>query len=285
MRTLLALVLGVLVASQAAAETPGGFVDGFNTARQERALPALIHEPRLALAAQWLAEDAARGRSLDVTRRNFCQRVETAGFPCVSVLQLVTRTPAPTDVAARSFFDDPRTAPAAATTQFRHFGVGEAPVPSTGYGPSRFWVVLIGDPPMPADPGWRESVLRQVNAFRARYGLRPLRLNPQLNRAAQTHADDMATRDFVAHVTPDGRGPGERAASAGYRWSVILENLAAGQPTPQEAVQGWIESDGHRRAMLDRRITEAGIGYRFLPDDKGRVRSFHYWALSMATPQ
>ena len=100
--------------------------------------------------------------------------------------------------------------------------------------------------------------------------------NPRLNAAAQPHAEDMAERDYIAHISPDGGTPGERATVSEYRWSRFLENVAAGQPTPTEAVEVWKASPGHRRAMLDPKIRERRIGFAFLPQGDGRVRASHY---------
>ena len=86
----------------------------------------------------------------------------------------------------------------------------------------------------------------------------------------------MAERDYIAHISPDGGTPGERATVIAYRWSRLLENAAAGQPTPTEAVEVWKISPGHRRAMLDPEFWELGIGFAFLPQGDGRVRASHY---------
>src|SRR3546814_15125166 len=71
----------------------------------------------------------------------------------------------------------------------------------------------------------------------------------------------MARRGYFSHVAPDGSNVGHRAQRAGYDWKRMLENIAAGQPTADEAVEGWIPSDSHRRAMLEPTVTEAGVGY------------------------
>lgn len=144
-----------------------------------------------------------------------------------------------------------------------------------------YWAIVLAQPTRKVAADWRRAVLRLVNRFRARYRLKALTLNAPLNRAAQAHADDMAARDYFAHVTPDGRSVGDRATRAGYRWRTVLENIAAGQDAPSEVVAGWIGSPSHRRAMLARDIDDAGIGYRFLARDGGRTRQNHYWTLKM----
>lgn len=251
-----------------------------NDIRNKRALSSLIVDPRLAKAARRLARKASENSR----RIRVCETVEDAGFPCrsIEVLNLVDQRAA--SEVALSLFDDPEFRPTLASRKWRYTGIGVHSVNDSQYGKVDYWVVLFGNPPKPATRYWRREILKEVNRFRATHGLRPLKLTPLLNEAAQRHADDMAYRDYFAHEAPNGTGPGDRAAAVGYRFRTVLENLAAGQETPRAAVEGWKNSPGHRRAMLDRRITEAGIGYRFLSSDRGKVRSFHYWAMSMALP-
>ncbi|RED54211.1 uncharacterized protein YkwD [Aestuariispira insulae] len=147
------------------------------------------------------------------------------------------------------------------------------------------WVVIAAQHDTMADAGWREGIVKYVNLFRRQHGLPPLTINPVLNRAAQYHADDMAVKDYFDHTSPLGTGPGERAKSFNYRFYMVSENLAGGARDPRETVEQWKASkDGHREAMLDKRVSEIGVGYRYLPDDRGRVRLSHYWAITMGQP-
>jgi uncharacterized protein YkwD len=67
-------------------------------------------------------------------------------------------------------------------------------------------------------------------------------------------------RDYFSHTSPDGQGPGDRAAAAGYpRWSG--ENIAAGYPTPAAVVEGWMNSAGHRANILNCQSKATGVGY------------------------
>ena len=280
-RVCLAVMLGFAPAVSAQERPERDMIQSINEMRGKRALSPLIVDPRLAKAAQRLARNAAERRR----GATLCQAVEDAGFPCASIGSLTSVAQDPVPMVASSFFTDGETRPIVATQELRYAGVGRHSVEDPRFGDLDYWVVLLGNPPKPATRNWRREVLKEVNRFRATHGLRPLRLAPLLNEAAQRHADDMAYRDYFAHEAPNGTGPGDRAASAGYRFQTVLENLAAGQQTPREAVEGWKNSPGHRRAMLNRKVTEAGIGYRFLSTDRGRVRSFHYWAMSMALPR
>jgi uncharacterized protein YkwD len=139
-------------------------------------------------------------------------------------------------------------------------------------------------PPVVAQPGIAGRMLTRINEYRRRAGLGPLSLNAALDRAAGAHAADMAAKDYFAHEAPDGSDFARRAGRAGYRWRVIGENIAAGLTTPEATVDGWMDSDGHRRNMLSDRFTEIGVGHVFLSPDPGKVNYGHYWVLMLGTP-
>jgi uncharacterized protein YkwD len=109
----------------------------------------------------------------------------------------------------------------------------------------------------------REAILCLLNAERAKQGLQPLRRNALLELASQRHSQDMADQDFFAHVTPGGADPGDRVRSTGYGLPWVGENLLWGieaDATPVKALEGWMNSPGHRAAILDANFTEVGVG-------------------------
>ncbi|MFD6247643.1 CAP domain-containing protein [Streptomyces roseolus] len=105
-----------------------------------------------------------------------------------------------------------------------------------------------------------DQVLSLVNAERAKAGCGPLTANATLARAAQAHSDDMAARDFFDHTNPDGAGPGDRVTAAGYPWSTYGENIAMGQRTPEQVMEAWMNSPGHRANILNCDFKELGVG-------------------------
>ncbi|MFI9291606.1 CAP domain-containing protein [Streptomyces gardneri] len=105
-----------------------------------------------------------------------------------------------------------------------------------------------------------EQVIALVNAERAKAGCGALSANATLTKAAQGHSDDMAARDYFDHTNPDGDGPGERVTAAGYPWSTYGENIAMGQSTPEQVMEGWMNSPGHRANILNCDFKEIGIG-------------------------
>ncbi|MCV3216720.1 CAP domain-containing protein [Plectonema radiosum NIES-515] len=120
-------------------------------------------------------------------------------------------------------------------------------------------------------------VLELTNAQRLQAGLQPLTLNSKLNNSAQAHSEDMALHDFFNHKGSNGSSMGDRAKASGYQFSRLGENIAAGYATPEDVVQGWLNSPGHRANILNPSYREIGIGYYYLANDTGNVNQNYYW--------
>lgn len=106
----------------------------------------------------------------------------------------------------------------------------------------------------------RRQILDAVNAARREQRLRPLTLEPRLNAAAQRHAEDMRDRRFYGHQTPEGTQPRRRVENAGYLHQAVGENIAEGQFTVAEVMDGWLKSPGHRKNILEPRFIHLGVG-------------------------
>jgi hypothetical protein len=105
------------------------------------------------------------------------------------------------------------------------------------------------------------EVISLTNARRAEGGCGPVAAQGELARAAQGHADDMAANDYFDHQSQDGRSPGDRAAAQGYTGNGWGENIAQGQQTPADVVEGWMNSEGHRANIMNCDWTSIGVGY------------------------
>lgn len=107
-----------------------------------------------------------------------------------------------------------------------------------------------------------QDVLKLVNQERTQRGLTPLALSEKLDTAADRHSQDMLAKNYFDHTGKDGSNPGQRIEKAGYteanRWG---ENIAMNQQTPEEVVQDWMESPGHRENILNGGFTHMGLGY------------------------
>jgi uncharacterized protein YkwD len=103
-----------------------------------------------------------------------------------------------------------------------------------------------------------DAVFCLTNQVRASYGLPAFRRDTRLDAAALLHSQDMATRNFFAHVTPDGLTPSDRAAAQGYLTGAG-ENIANGYPTATAVMVAWMASAGHCRNILGS-ARDIGIG-------------------------
>lgn len=128
-----------------------------------------------------------------------------------------------------------------------------------------------------------QRVLELTNAERAKAGLSPLKINDKLNKSAQEHSQEMGDKDYFSHKGYNGSSIGDRVYASGYQYRFAGENIAAGQTTPEEVVQAWMNSQGHRENILNPQYQEIGIGYYYLANDMGEVNYNHYWTQNFGT--
>jgi uncharacterized protein YkwD len=113
-----------------------------------------------------------------------------------------------------------------------------------------------------------QATLCLLNQQRAAAGLAPVTRNAQLDAASRAHSQDMVSRQYFAHDTPQGVSFVDRVTSAGYindnLWSWNAgENIAwgAGYLAPASAIMtAWMNSQHHRENILDPDFKEIGIG-------------------------
>ena len=111
------------------------------------------------------------------------------------------------------------------------------------------------------------KVIADINAFRAENGLPPLKISPNLSRAAAFMVDDMLAKNYFSHTDSLGRSAFARAKQCGYTIGNVGENLAMGFGAPASGgespvVSAWRESKkGHREAMLSPTWTVIGVGF------------------------
>ena len=107
----------------------------------------------------------------------------------------------------------------------------------------------------------RLDMLDSINSYRAEFWLWKLKLNTQLNLAAQRHAEYMSkTKDF-GHTTKAWLKFNVRIQRAGYKWSFIWENIAYNQRSIKQVMDDWIASTWHRANILNKEFKEIGIGF------------------------
>lgn len=118
-----------------------------------------------------------------------------------------------------------------------------------------------------------EQVFSAINHFREEQHLSPLSMAKDLSSVARLHSQDMATRSYFDHISPDGNTMRKRVLGFGItNWNRLAENIAMnyGHNDPATvAVRGWLNSPAHRQNILDQDLTETGIGVAV--DAKGRI--------------
>ena len=155
------------------------------------------------------------------------------------------------------------------------------------------WRVVLARPVVDAHLGDERTadkvLLAMVNTARAHPRLcgyqrfppaRPLAWSTALGAAAEGHSRTMARDNYFSHQDPTGDSPGDRARAAGYRGHNIGENIAAGQGSPSDAMQGWLASPGHCANLMNPMFTQVGAAYAInARSDKGI-----YWTMLFGAP-
>jgi uncharacterized protein YkwD len=130
-------------------------------------------------------------------------------------------------------------------------------------------------------------IIARTNQYRVEHGCHALVPNPILMHTAQAHSADMATHDFVGHNSSSGATIGQRIKAAGYTYTLVAENIAWGQQTPEQVVDLWFNesppNDAHRRNILNCQLREIGVGYVYLASDPGKVTAHTYWTEDFGT--
>jgi uncharacterized protein YkwD len=109
----------------------------------------------------------------------------------------------------------------------------------------------------------------------------PVAWNAQLAAAALAHSQDMAEQSYFSHVNRRRQEVPQRAEAQGYSWRNIAENISRGQVSAQEAVNGWINSPGHCKNLMNPRFTEMGAGVAIHQAKHPNA----YWTQVFATPR
>lgn len=108
---------------------------------------------------------------------------------------------------------------------------------------------------------YEQEVVNLVNQQRAKHGLQPLKVATNLSKMADVKAADMRDHNYFSHTSPTYGSPFDMMKQFGISYSYAGENIAAGQRTPQEVMNAWMNSPGHRANILNSHYTYIGVGY------------------------
>ena len=128
------------------------------------------------------------------------------------------------------------------------------------------------------------QLFESVNRERTAQGLSALQWDVSLFKAARKHALLMLNLNQLEHQLPNEPGLEARLAEAGARFAVIAENIAIG-PDPQTIHNGWMNSPGHRKNILDPRLTSIGIAAVRGPGGLYAVQDFSQFVPQLSLEQ
>ncbi|MBT2677873.1 sporulation protein [Bacillus sp. ISL-35] len=123
-------------------------------------------------------------------------------------------------------------------------------------------------PASSAVSAYEQKVVELTNQERAKNGLKPLALDTELSKVAREKSRDMQSKGYFSHTSPTYGSPFDMMKKFGITYRSAGENIAMGQPTPEEVVKAWMNSSGHRANILNSSYTHIGVGH---------VATGNYW--------
>ena len=115
---------------------------------------------------------------------------------------------------------------------------------------------------------FEQKVVQLTNEERAKQGLAPLQLDTNLSKVAREKSKDMQTQNYFSHTSPTYGSPFEMMNQFGISYKSAGENIAMGQRSPEEVVNAWMNSPGHRANIMNASFTHIGVGH---------VEQGNYW--------
>jgi uncharacterized YkwD family protein len=114
-----------------------------------------------------------------------------------------------------------------------------------------------------------QQVIDLTNQQRKQNGLPALKADTQLSGVANKKANDMEQNHYFSHTSPTYGSPFDMMRDFGVSYKSAGENIAEGQQTAQDVVNAWMNSEGHRKNILNPDFTNIGVGF----DNNG-----NYWS-------
>jgi uncharacterized YkwD family protein len=108
---------------------------------------------------------------------------------------------------------------------------------------------------------YEQKVVDLTNQERAKNGLPALKVDLTLSKMAHEKSRDMSANNYFSHTSPTYGSPFDMMKKYGITYSYAGENIAKGQQTPEEVVNAWMNSAGHRTNILNTNYNYIGVGY------------------------
>ncbi|MGD6817564.1 CAP domain-containing protein [Metabacillus sp. 84] len=115
---------------------------------------------------------------------------------------------------------------------------------------------------------FEQQVVELTNQEREKQGLKPLQVDEELSKVAKEKSADMQKNNYFDHNSPTYGSPFDMMKQFGVEYKTAGENIAMGQKSPEEVVQAWMNSEGHRKNIMNSEFTHIGVGH---------VEEGNYW--------
>ncbi|MRG86871.1 CAP domain-containing protein [Salinibacillus xinjiangensis] len=107
---------------------------------------------------------------------------------------------------------------------------------------------------------FESKVVELTNAERSKEGLPKLKADTSLSNVARKKSQDMQAKGYFSHTSPTYGSPFDMMRDFGIDYQSAAENIAKGQRTPEEVVNSWMNSSGHRKNIMNSEFTHIGVG-------------------------
>jgi uncharacterized YkwD family protein len=108
---------------------------------------------------------------------------------------------------------------------------------------------------------YEQKVVDLTNQERAKNGLPALQVDTALSKVAREKSLDMQRNNYFSHTSPTYGSPFDMMKKFGITYKAAGENIAKGQRSPEEVVNAWMNSEGHRKNILSSNFTHIGVGH------------------------
>ncbi|SHG60041.1 CAP domain-containing protein [Ornithinibacillus halophilus] len=108
---------------------------------------------------------------------------------------------------------------------------------------------------------FESEVVALTNRERENAGLSILEVDNSLSNVAREKSQDMQANSYFSHTSPTYGSPFDMMGQFGITYRSAAENIARGQASPQEVVEAWMNSEGHRANILNGGFTHIGVGF------------------------
>ncbi|PKR78183.1 transporter [Halalkalibacillus sediminis] len=112
-----------------------------------------------------------------------------------------------------------------------------------------------------SNPTFEKQVVTLVNQVRKEHGLDPLQQSQRVGGVARDKSIDMAEHNYFSHQSPNYGSPFDMLEAYGISYRAAGENIAMGQGSPEQVMDSWMNSEGHRKNILSENFNQLGVGF------------------------